>query len=114
MKPIRRVHVFAADAPHVGTRAAEPSRFAGRELPWPLERALARTSGWLVDHQQDDGHWVAELEGDTILESEYILLLAFLDQQQSELRAKRPSSSSTRSVPREAGPSIRAATSIPA
>ena len=25
-----------------------------------------------------DGHWVGELEGDTILESEYVLLLAFL------------------------------------
>ncbi len=28
--------------------------------------------------QRDDGHWCGELQGDTILESEYILLLAFL------------------------------------
>jgi squalene-hopene/tetraprenyl-beta-curcumene cyclase len=28
--------------------------------------------------QQADGHWVGELQGDTILESEYILLMAFL------------------------------------
>lgn len=32
----------------------------------------------LLDRQQADGHWVGELEGDTILESEFILLLAFL------------------------------------
>ena len=43
-------------------------------------RAIARTRGWLLDQQHADGHWVAELEGDTILESEYILLLAFLGQ----------------------------------
>src|SRR5439155_1654746 len=28
--------------------------------------------------QRPDGHWVGELQGDTILESEYILLMAFL------------------------------------
>jgi len=39
--------------------------------------ALERTRGWLTNRQQADGHWVGELEGDTILESEYILLMAF-------------------------------------
>lgn len=33
---------------------------------------------YLLDRQDPDGHWEAELEGDTILESEYILLLQFL------------------------------------
>jgi squalene-hopene/tetraprenyl-beta-curcumene cyclase len=28
--------------------------------------------------QAPDGHWVGELQGDTILETEYILLMAFL------------------------------------
>ena len=32
----------------------------------------------LLARQEPDGHWVGELEGDTILESEFILLLAFL------------------------------------
>jgi squalene-hopene/tetraprenyl-beta-curcumene cyclase len=32
----------------------------------------------LLSRQSDDGHWVGELQGDTILESEYILLMAFL------------------------------------
>lgn len=29
----------------------------------------------LLSQRRDDGHWCAELEGDTILESEYVLLL---------------------------------------
>jgi squalene-hopene/tetraprenyl-beta-curcumene cyclase len=41
-----------------------------------------------LDEQHADGHWVAELEGDTILESEYILLLAFLGQHESEVARK--------------------------
>jgi squalene-hopene/tetraprenyl-beta-curcumene cyclase len=32
----------------------------------------------LLARQQPDGHWVGELQGDTILESEYVLLMAFL------------------------------------
>ena len=43
-----------------------------------LASALERTSEWLLACQHDEGYWVGELEGDTILESEYILLLAFL------------------------------------
>jgi squalene-hopene/tetraprenyl-beta-curcumene cyclase len=34
-----------------------------------------------LDRQHDDGHWVAELEGDSILQSEWILLDAFLGRQ---------------------------------
>ena len=43
-----------------------------------LQSALERTSDWLVERQSEEGYWVGELEGDTILESEYILLMAFL------------------------------------
>ncbi len=43
-----------------------------------LQSALERTRNWLVDRQSEEGFWVGELEGDTILESEYILLMAFL------------------------------------
>jgi len=44
-----------------------------------LERAIGRSRDHLLSIQHDEGYWVGELEGDTILESEYILLLAFLD-----------------------------------
>jgi squalene-hopene/tetraprenyl-beta-curcumene cyclase len=53
-----------------------------------LRLAIARTREWLLDRQHPDGHWVAELEGDTILESEYILLLAFLGQHTSDVARK--------------------------
>ena len=41
-------------------------------------RAIQQTRKWLVSRQDADGSWCAELEGDTILESETILLLVFL------------------------------------
>jgi squalene-hopene/tetraprenyl-beta-curcumene cyclase len=46
--------------------------------PCALDSALERSTEWLLARQHREGYWVAELEGDTILESEYILLLAFL------------------------------------
>ena len=56
---------------HRSARAAVLARDA-------IEIAVERTSHWLLGRQHDDGYWVGELEGDTILESEYILLMAFL------------------------------------
>lgn len=52
-----------------------------------LAPGVARTRNHLLSLQHTDGHWCAELQGDTILESEYILLLTFLGQGQSD-RAK--------------------------
>ncbi len=52
----------------------------GRPEALDVEQAIGRTRDFLLQRQHPDGHWVAELEGDTILESEYILLLAFLGQ----------------------------------
>lgn len=45
-----------------------------------LGRALGACQRYLLSIQQDDGHWCGELEGDTILESEYILCRWFLGQ----------------------------------
>ena len=42
-------------------------------------RALENARSWLLERQQADGFWCAELEGDTTLESYMILLEAFLD-----------------------------------
>jgi squalene-hopene/tetraprenyl-beta-curcumene cyclase len=44
----------------------------------PVDEAIRSARQRLLDIQRPDGHWVGELQGDTILESEYILLLAFL------------------------------------
>lgn len=45
-----------------------------------LLAGIERTRDYLLSQQAPEGYWVGELEGDTILESEYILLLAFLGQ----------------------------------
>jgi len=41
------------------------------------EHAVEAASRWLLERQHADGHWRGPLEGDTILESEYILILAW-------------------------------------
>ncbi len=43
-----------------------------------VRHAIFAAQRYLLDRQDPDGYWVAELEGDSILESEYILLLQFL------------------------------------
>jgi squalene-hopene/tetraprenyl-beta-curcumene cyclase len=43
-----------------------------------LDNATAAARRYLLSIQHEDGHWCGELEGDTILESEYILTLHFL------------------------------------
>jgi squalene-hopene/tetraprenyl-beta-curcumene cyclase len=44
-----------------------------------LEGAISEAQDWLLGQQAPDGHWCAELEGDTILESEYLIYLHFID-----------------------------------
>ena len=53
-----------------------------------LSQAIDRTRAWLLARQHADGHWCGELEGDTILESEYILLLAWLGREDAPLARK--------------------------
>jgi len=65
--------------------SAAPDSLPSNRLAEPVRRAIARTRIWLLGRQQEDGHWVAELEGDTILESETVLLLAFLGREDSDL-----------------------------
>ena len=49
-----------------------------------LSAAIEKSVSLLMSRQAFDGHWVGELQGDTILESEYILLLAFLGREGEE------------------------------
>ena len=80
----------------LGSLTPESSRFSAPHLPaghdddhaTTVRAALDRTVTWMFDHQADDGYWCGELEGDTILESEYILLLAYLGRGQSEVAKK--------------------------
>ncbi|HYL06028.1 MAG TPA: squalene--hopene cyclase, partial [Thermoanaerobaculia bacterium] len=62
------------EATRLETAGPEPSQ----PLRQRLARAVADAQAWLLEAQEPDGHWCGELEGDTILETEYVLLLHFL------------------------------------
>ena len=64
------------------------SLHTGQQDNAPLRRTILRTRQWFLSEQHADGYWVGELEGDSILQGEYILLLAFLGQEKS-IRAKK-------------------------
>ncbi len=51
---------------------------AGVELTAGVRCAIASAQEYLLKVQHPDGHWCGELEGDTILESEYILTMHFI------------------------------------
>ncbi len=74
---------------------AEPAvRRAVRRMParnadallQSLEKSVERAREHLLHLQKPDGHWFGELQGDTILESEYILLMAFLGRESDDRR----------------------------
>ena len=79
----RTVRVVPGDGFHDAPRFSPASRSGRDRLAAPLRRAIAQTRQWLIGEQHAEGYWVGELEGDTILESEYILLLAYLGRQDS-------------------------------
>lgn len=60
-------------------------------LATPVADAIAEARNALLARQNADGSWCGELEGDSILESETVLLLAFLGEERSDaaLRAAR-------------------------
>ncbi len=61
---------------------------AERPRPAEVPRAISAAQSYLLAIQAGDGHWCGELEGDTILESEYVLLLHFLGRSGEE-RARK-------------------------
>lgn len=50
-----------------------------------LSTAMERTSNWLLSQQASEGYWCAELEGDSILQSEFLLLLAWAGREDSDI-----------------------------
>lgn len=81
---------FRYDGPHSSSAEPDHGLHLGRAdeslngQSYRLLAAVERTRDWLLARQAPEGYWVGELEGDTILESEYILLLAYLGRGQSE------------------------------
>ncbi len=64
-----------------GTQTVSPGP---DQFTTPIPSAIRRGRRHLLRLQQPDGHWVGELQGDTILESEYVLLMAFLGREREE------------------------------
>jgi squalene-hopene/tetraprenyl-beta-curcumene cyclase len=50
----------------------------------PVHAAVERARDCLLGMQAADGHWCGELQGDTLLESEFTLLMAFLGREDDE------------------------------
>lgn len=69
-------------------RPAAARRLASYFTSEEVGPALSESQRWLLERQAPDGSWVGELEGDTILESEYILLMAFLGRERDEVCVK--------------------------
>ncbi len=61
-----------------GTSAPRWAAGPAHPTPGGPERAMAATREWLIEAQSPEGFWHGELEGDTILESEYVLLMTYL------------------------------------
>ncbi len=55
-------------------------------MPWKAPSSEPATG--CSARQSDEGYWVGELEGDTILESEYVLLMAFLGRESEPVCAR--------------------------
>ncbi|MFO0423331.1 MAG: prenyltransferase/squalene oxidase repeat-containing protein [Planctomycetia bacterium] len=49
----------------------------GQDRLAPVLDSVGLTADWLAKRQYADGHWRGPLEGDTILESEYTLILTW-------------------------------------
>ncbi|BCA55922.1 Squalene--hopene cyclase [Nitrospira sp. KM1] len=75
--------VVSPDVP--GRRTASP---VGSQLD-AIDDAVRRSQAWFLSRQhQSDGYWVAELEADTTLTSEYLMLRRFLDRVDPERERK--------------------------
>jgi squalene-hopene/tetraprenyl-beta-curcumene cyclase len=57
---------------------------AEQQLEPDVRRAIKRAQQYFLQIQNPDGHWCGELEGDTILESEYILTMYFIGRADSD------------------------------
>src|SRR6266446_10603275 len=65
------------------------SKLTGFENEASLEASIASATSALLEYRRPDGHWVFELEADSTIPSEYVLLRHYLGEPvDSELEAK--------------------------
>src|SRR5262249_19098218 len=68
-----------ADMRHESPTLTSPSSRSFLDRP-ALDNAIAAATQALLDCQRSDGHWVFELEADSTIPAEYVLLKHYLDE----------------------------------
>ena len=76
--PLRLVSDKAALLPPLDSGTRRPVSHAVSQ-PDAIDDAIRRSQSWFLSRQHAEGYWVAELEADTTLTSEYLMLRRFLD-----------------------------------
>jgi squalene-hopene/tetraprenyl-beta-curcumene cyclase len=69
---------FISRATMLGPEASAAATLPARNLEGMVDRAIARTTHWLLGQQFEGGYWWGELEADTTLESDYIVYQFFM------------------------------------
>ncbi len=70
--------VMASPVPARGQEPSQASSQAAAQKGPSIEEALKRGQQWLLSQQAEAGYWVHELEADTTLTAEYLMLRRFL------------------------------------
>ncbi|TKS61477.1 MAG: squalene-hopene cyclase [Nitrospira sp.] len=76
--PLRLVSDKPTVLPSLDSSTRRPVGHAVSQ-PDAIDDAIKRSQAWFLNQQQAEGYWVAELEADTTLTSEYLMLRRFLD-----------------------------------
>jgi squalene-hopene/tetraprenyl-beta-curcumene cyclase len=76
-----RVGPSGVDLVGADLRVGPASEHEGRTT---IDRAIDRSTAWLLAQQAPDGYWCGELEADTTLESDYILYLHVIGRPERE------------------------------
>ncbi|HSV89656.1 MAG TPA: prenyltransferase/squalene oxidase repeat-containing protein, partial [Nitrospiraceae bacterium] len=86
--PLRLVSDKSVLSPPVDTTTRRPPGHSISQVD-ALDDAVRRSQAWLLSKQHaSEGYWVAELEADTTLTAEYLLLRRFLDRVDPERERK--------------------------
>ena len=85
--PIRLVSDKLTGLPALDPVSRRPTAHAVTN-PDAVDDAIRRGQSWFLGQQHDEGYWVAELEADTTLTSEYVMLRRFLDRVDPEREEK--------------------------
>jgi len=85
--PIRLVSDKVTGLPALDPVSRRPTGHAVTN-PDAIDDAIRRSQAWFLGQQHAEGYWVAELEADTTLTSEYLMLRRFLDRVDPEREDK--------------------------